>query len=70
LYQQTIRVAANALKGYPNSREINSYYATALEQLGQYKKALTAWQAAAKEDPRSSQVQVAIQRLNKKIEKR
>ncbi len=70
LYQQTIRVAATALKGYPNSREINAYYATALEQLGQYKKALTAWQAAAKEDPRSSQVQIAIQRLTQKIEKR
>jgi tetratricopeptide (TPR) repeat protein len=66
-YQQTIRVAAAALKGYPNSFEINGFYAVALEQVRQYKKALAAWQAAYKEDPNSSQVGVAIRRLTKKI---
>ncbi len=69
MYQQTIRVAAAALKGYPNSREINGFYAHALEQVGQYKKALAAWQAAYKEDPRSSQVEAAILRLSRKIQK-
>ncbi len=69
MYKQTIRVAASALKGYPNSREINTYYARALEQVGQYKKALAAWQAAYKEDPRSSEIQTAILRLTRKIEK-
>ncbi len=66
-YQQTIRVAGAALKGYPNSRELNGFYAVALEQVKQYKKALAAWRAAYKEDPRSSQIGAAIRRLTKKI---
>ena len=51
-FRTTQRVAVVALKGYPNSTEINLAYATALERLGRTTQAIQARRAAAKEDPR------------------
>ncbi len=67
LYQKTIRVAAAALKAYANSRELNTYYGIALEQVGQFRKALAAFQAAYTEDTRSPYLRNAITRLSKEV---
>ena len=51
-YRTTDRVAATALKGYPNSTEINLAHATALDGLGRHTAATLARRAASTEDPR------------------
>lgn len=67
-YTQTVRVAASALKGYPNSFDLNIYYARALERQKQFKSALSAWRSALVEDPRSSEALAAVTRLSQRAE--
>jgi hypothetical protein len=67
-YAQTVRVAAAALNGYPNSTELNTDYARALERQSRFKAALGAWRAALVEDPRSGEARAAVARLSQKVE--